>query len=269
MASAADINEPYSISDARTGSIRVSRLVLSGLAATPSATAGFKAWSDQGRMWGVFTYVSANSGDFSLRRRGPGLYAATDEVCSGTVADGKVTLAADNTSGITGTADVDDGTPGTNPQADATFDVIVGYADENDLAAGMAQAAKMLNSSAYPGGGASTRFERLLLDSKGMLDDWLETNYHDVLRYDAYGRPMLCDIVRPGKLARCQALIALHMWNLHRAGMQPESPAALLAEQMLESARFVFKNTPVAFDYGRDLSVDRREQGNVVKVRRA
>ena len=265
MATGANIDEEYSISDARSGSIRVSRLVLTGWGATPSASAGLKAWSDRGRVWGVFTYSSANSGDFSLRRRGPGLYAATDEICSGTVADGKVTLTADNTSGITGTADVDDGTPGTNPQADATFDVILSYnCDENDIAVALDGASSFLDSnSKYQG--QLTRFERLLLDSKRKVDQWLFKAYENRMRYDAYGRPMLAHVVSQGALSRCQALMAAYQAQLSRIGLI-EIPSSV--KQILTAAEAEFNDAHVAFDWERDLAADSQDRG-VNRVLRA
>lgn len=260
MATFGNITEDYSISEARSGTIRVSRLVLTGWGAAPTSSVGVKTWSDQGRMWGVFT---ASTNDLSLRRRGPGMYVSGDEVCSGTVSAGKVTLAADNTSGISGTADIDAGVPGTNPTADALFDVIVSYADENDLIRAGRLATSLLNSGAYPSGASNTRFEVLLIDAKRKLDQWILARHSGEVRYDDYGRPLLAHIVRPGDLARCQALIAIHMGYLGRGREFMQE-----AEQFLALAREEFKSLTIQFDYDRDGVADYNVRGGVVKVYR-
>lgn len=258
MTSFANITEPYSISDCRTGRARLSRLALSGWGASPTASAGLKAWSDNGRMWAI-----VNGSDFSLWRRPPGQAVSTDEVCSGTISSGKVTMLADNTSGITGTADVDNGTPGTNPDQDATLDVVVGYADENDLKRVERQVASLLDSSTYPGGASSTRFESLLLEAKGKLDQWILSQTEGELRYDEWGRPLLAHIVRTGDFARCQALLAVHMATLSRG-----EEFADRALRYLELAREEFKTTSIQFDYERDGRADQNLQAGFIKLYR-
>lgn len=258
MTSMANISEAYSLSDCRSGRARVSRLVLTGWAATPTASAGLKAWSDDGRMWIVIAGT-----DFSVRRRGPGVYAGTDEVCSGTISGGKVALAADNTSGITGSADVDNGTPGTNPDEDATLDVVVGYADENDLLRVERNAISLLNSGVYPSGGSATRFEALLIDAKRKLDKWILAQAEGEIRYDEWGRPLLAHIVRTGDFARCQALIAMHMATLGRG-----EEFADRAVRYLELAREEFKGISIQFDYERDGKADQNLRSGMIKLYR-
>ena len=264
MATGANISEDYSISDARTGSIRVSRLVLSGHGAAPSASAGLKAWSDHGRLWGVFTYASANSGNLSLLRRTAD--GGTDEVCSGTVANGKVELAADNTSGISGTADVDDGTPGTNPSADATFDVVVSYdCDEIDLFEELDAAESLLESGTWQGAG--TRFEKLLNKAKRKLDQWIIASHLPRIRLDEYGRYLLAHLVNISDLTRCQALLAAHMATLGRAGFIDQ--AIDRAAFYLEAARDEFKTFTPVFDYERDGQPDNRALPGVIRLERS
>lgn len=255
MATGANTAELHCISAARTGRIRVSRLALTGWAnAVPSASAGFKSWSDDGRLWGVYT---SSTGDFSLYRRPTA--GSSDKVCSGTVASGKVTLAQANSSGHSGSADVDNGTPGTNPDGDATFDVVVCYADENDLLKIDRNVDKLLASGVFPGGSAGTRFEALLAESKRMLDRWLLERLGNGLPADEWGRPLLANLVRTGDYARCHALLALHCATLGRGVLGAE--AALLAQTYMDLARGEFKGLTLQIDAGRDTVADSNHLG--------
>lgn len=260
MTTGANITETHSISEARTGTIRVSRLVLTGWAnAVPSASAGFKSFSDEGRLWGVYT---SSSGDFSLYRRSTAL--SGDKVCSGTVSAGKVTLAQANSSGHSGSADVDNGTPGTNPDADATMDVVVSYADENDLLRVDRQMDKYLASGLYPGGSSGTRFESLLGEAKRLCDRWLTSNFAGRMRYDVYGRPLLAHIVRLGDVARLHALLAVYLAYSGRGEGMDEAVARRFAEAQEELRRL-----PVQFDYERDVTADTPSRANVVQIVRS
>lgn len=258
MASFANKAETFNISDCRTGRARVSRLALAGLFTSASQLA---TWTDAGRLW-----IDITGTDFSVRRRGPGVYAGTDEVCSGTISGGKVTLAADNTSGITGTADVDNGTPGTNPDDDATLDVVVSYADENDLLRVDRNITSLLVSSVYPSGAASSRFEALLIESRQMLDRWIQAKCEGELRYDEWGRPLLAHLIQIGDLARCHALLAAHIAALGRGVLGEQ--AALAAQTYMDAARQEFKNLTLRFDYERDGSPDARIMGSTIKLYR-
>jgi hypothetical protein len=183
------------------------------------------------------------------------VYAGTDEVCSGTISGGKVTLSADNASGITGSADVDNGTPGTNPDEDATLDVVLSYADENDLVRMDRNITSLLVSGVYPSGGASTRFEALLAEAKRMLDRWLLSRVAGNVRYDEWGRALLGHLVNTGDFARCHALLALHIATLARGVMGAD--AAEAAARYLDLAEAEFKRLPLRFDYERDAVTDR------------
>lgn len=260
MATGANIAELHSISAARTGRIRVSRLVLTGWAsAVPSASAGFKSWSDDGRLWGVYTSSTA---DFSLYRRSTA--GSGDKVCSGTVSAGKVTLSQANSSGHSGSADVDNGTPGTNPDSDATFDVVVCYADENDLLRIDRQADKYLASGLYPGGASGTRFESLLSESKRMLDRWLVERLGTGLLADEWGRPLLANLVRTGDFARCHALLALHVAALGRGVLGAD--AVQMAQAYMDLARQEFKGLTLQLDAGRDTVADAYQFGWVSRL---
>ena len=253
-------SEVYSISDARTGAIRVSRLTLTGWGAAPTASAGLFTFSDQGRLWGVFTQ---SSGDLSLYRRSTA--DADDKVCSGTVSAGKVTLAAANTSGVTGTSDVDDGTPGTNPAADSTFDVVVSYADEKSLASVLNGAESLLTSATWQGEGS--RFEKLLEESKRELDKWLVSSFSPRLKLDTWGRYMLAHIVNHADLKRVHALLSASFAVLGRSGFidQAEDKSAFYMQQ----AREAFKTFGPIIDYERDLSPDNRKTPGVVRFWRS
>lgn len=262
MATGANISEDYSISDARSGAIRVSRLALTGWGAAPTSSAGIKAWSDGGRLWGVFT---ASTNDLSIRRRGPGVYAATDEVCNGVVSDGKVTLAADNTSGITGTADVDNGTPGTNPTEDSTFDIVVSYdCDEFNLFEELDAAESLLESGTWQGAG--TRFEKLLNKAKRKLDQWIVSSHLTRVHTDEYGRYMLAHLVNLGDLTRCQALLAAYMATMGRAGFI--DGAIDKSAFYLEQAQEEFRHFTPIFDYDRDLAPDDKGVPGVIRLER-
>lgn len=254
MTTGANISEDYSISDARSGSIRVSRLVLTGWGDAPSASAGLLTFSDGGRLWGVYT---ASTADFSLLRRSAD--GGTDEVCSGTVANGKVTLTEDNSSGISGSCDVDNGTPGTNPTENATFDIVVSYADENDIADVLDGYASYLPSS-------GNRFERALNLAKNELDQWIVRSFQKRLRLDTWGRWLLAHIVNTRDLKRAQALLVAHMETLKRKGNIDTEERA---EYYLAKAREAFANFTPVIDYERDIAPDNRETPGVIRLGRA
>ena len=257
MATGANISEIHSISDARTGTIRVSRLALTGWAnAAPSASVGFKTWSDDGRMWAVYTSSTA---DLSFYRRST--VGSGDKVCSGTVSSGKVTLSQANTSGFSGTADVDNGTPGTNPTADATFDVVVSYADENDLVRADRNVTSYLVSNLYPGGASGTRWESVLADAKRIVDADNLRMYEPRMRYDTWGRPMLAHIVKVGDFAKAHAHRVLHICASNRGKVFYEEAAFHDNEANKALAR-----VGVDFDYERDLQPDNGESGNVAQL---
>lgn len=253
-------SEDYSISDARTGSIRLSRLVLTGWGAAPTSSVGLFTWSDQGRMWGVYT---ASSADLSFYRRSTA--GSADKVCSGTVSSGTVTLAQANSSGISGTADVDNGTPGTNPTEDSTFDVVVSYCDERELFTAHDAIESYLESGSWQGEG--TRFEALLIKAKRILDQWMVNQHNSLLVIDKWQRYMLAHIVNQQDIARTQALVACHLAIMGRSGFI--DGADLKAETYMNLARQAFKAFTPAIDYQRNMSRDYRVQypGSIIARR--
>lgn len=258
MTTGAAISEVHSISDARTGVIRVSRLALTGWAnATPTSSVGFKAWSDEGRMWGVYTSSTSTLGLYRRSTAG-----ASDLVVSGTVTNGKAALNNDpNNSGISGTADVDNGTPGTNPEGDATFDVVVSYADETDLIRADRNANSHLASGLYPGGATGTRWESILAEAKMSIDADLLRMLEPRLKYDTWGRPMLAHLVRIGDLARAHAHRVMQKASANRGRAFYEEADYHERQVKQELARLT-----VQFDYERDLAVDDQSNANVVRL---
>jgi hypothetical protein len=265
MPTGANIHEAYSISEPRTGNARVSRLVLTGWGAAPASSAGLMAFSDQGRLWGVYTVGAQDTVTFYRRPEIDPAFA----VCTGTVLDGRATLAQASSSGITGSVDIDNGTPGVNPDKDATFDVVVSYCDEIDIIKAGGKLGGLLEGSpaTYMGLGG-VRFERLLIDSKAELDRWLVSNLEPRLRYDEWDRPLLAHIVRLGDLSRIQALIAAHQAALARgAALNPEQLPG--AEAMIAEARRSFKSVAIQLDYERRLKGDANQRGGAVRIWRS
>ncbi|MFN3335605.1 MAG: hypothetical protein ACK47M_24165 [Caldilinea sp.] len=173
-----------------------------------------------------------------------------------------MTLADDNGSGITGTCDIDDGTPGVNPSLDSALDLVVSYADEKALASVLNGAESYLTGGTWQGQGV--RFEKLLEEAKQKLDAWLIGAFHPRMRVDAYGRYLLAHIVNHGDLKRCHALIAAHMAVLGRGGFV--DGAEERATALLNFAREEFRVFAPVFDYERDLSPDARRVPNVVRL---
>lgn len=261
MPTGGSISEDYSISDARTGVVRVSRLRLTGWGDAPSATKGLMTFSDQGRLW--FKYTSASTLLEVFRR--PSMLSG-DLVANDTaVASGKATLVEGISSGISGTLDIDNGTPGTNPTGDATLDVVVSYGDEDELEQELQGVASMLTAGKW--GGEDIRFEALLKRAKRKLDRWIVQNYEVRLRQDDYGRIVLAHIVNQTDFARCHALIAAHMAVSGRSGFV--EAAQDKAAQYLNLAQEEFKNINPVFDYERDLQPDNRAQPGVMPIWRA
>lgn len=256
MTTGANISEDYSISDARSGSIRVSRLVLTGWGDAPSASAGLLSFSDGGRLWAKYTSSSALLELFS---RSTMLSGDRVAYTNSAVASGKADLVEDNSSGISGSCDVDNGTPGTNPTENATFDIVVSYADENDIADVLDGYASYLPTS-------GNRFERALNLAKNELDQWIVRSFQKRLRLDTWGRWLLAHIVNTRDLKRAQALLVAHMETLKRKGNIDTEERA---EYYLAKAREAFANFTPVIDYERDIAPDNRETPGVIRLGRA
>lgn len=165
MSSYANVSTDYSIGRPITGDMVLSDLALTGWGAVTANVPSLFTWTNRGRLWAVFT---ASTGDLSLYRHPAA--ASGDKVCGGTVTSGAVTLSAANTSGITGTAKVTNGTAGTNPEQDSTGTVVISYAHELDLADayGIGLDNELDGSSKYRG--RDTRFEAVLKTAKRDID---------------------------------------------------------------------------------------------------
>jgi hypothetical protein len=212
MATAAPAFEDYSIL-LRSGDAKLSRLALSGWQAT---AATLRTWSDRGRVWGK---ISPTSGDgyVQLFRR-PGL-AASDLLAHGTIAAGgtTATLTAQNASGISGSLDILEH----DETATHLFDVIVSYADEQDIVKIYTGAANELDSnSKYEG--LDTRFEAVLKEQKLYLDQLLWTRLKDQIGTDNLGRPNLGYIADPRQLARVHAKLCVSQLYERRGDLGSE-----------------------------------------------
>lgn len=259
MAQSVNIAEDYSIRTL-TGAVVLSRLVLTGWGAWSAGVAALDTWSDRGRLWWVFTQ---SSGDLSFYRR-PTL-GSGDKVCSGTASSGLVTLAQANSSGISGTVECTAGTLGSNPAENGTGDVIVSYANENDLldAYNGVQSYLDSNSKWY---GQNTRFEAVLRSSKRDLDEFIATRLQVGIERDNNGRRKLAAISDPRQLAKVHALYTLSQIEFHRAGAN--EARVVTAESYERRALALLKALEVAMDYGADGIVDNEQSASSGFVRR-
>lgn len=258
MARAVNIAEPYA-SRTLTGAATLRRVVLSGWGASASALAAF---TDNGRLWWRYTASSALLEFF----RHDGL-AASHRVAFGTVALGVcATLTADNASGFSGSCELDAGQSGVNPSGDATGDLIVSYASENDLRNAMRGSPNWLDATSKWEGQA-TRFEALLAESKVELDEVVAGRLAGRLPRDAMGRRALCAIASPRQLARVHALYTVYMMERYRVGNNPERRDA--CEFWKNEALTLLSATHIALDYEGDDSVDLESTVSAVRLGRA
>lgn len=213
----------------RSGDALISRLALTW----QTAATTLRNFSDRGRLWGR---ISPTTGDglFELFRR-PGL-ASGDLVAHGTIDSNKVTLTAQNSSGISGTADI----PSFDETQTHTFDVIVSYADEQDIVEIYASAADELDSNSK-WQGLGTRFENLLLNQKRLLDQMLWSRLSDAFGTDIWGRPLLSYLSDPRQYARVHALMCVSAIYEARASVSP-------ADGMVEKARMTYNRAMQEFN---------------------
>lgn len=239
------IIEDYSI---RTlaGSAVLSRLVLTGWGALNA----LETFTDHGRLWWRFTQATAL---LELFRRPTLLSGDRVAYTQSAAANGKATLVADSSSGFNGACDLDDGTAGTNPAADAAGDLIISYATENDLLDHIADAPGYLDedNKFYAQG---TRFEALLRKAKRELDELLVEKLHDDLGRDTQGRRVLAAIADPRQLAPVHALYCAYKLEAHRAGAN--EARAELAQWHIERARSMLRAMRIQLDDEADGTVD-------------
>lgn len=212
MPQVSNVAEDYSIRSPLTGDLVLSRLVLTGWGGVQSAVPDLVAFTDRGRLWVRFTQSSGLLEFFRRSTMGSG-----DLICSGTVNNGLVTLAANGaiSSPISGSAEATNGTLGTNPTQDSTTQVIVSYCDENDLIDKYAGVTSYLDANSK-WQAQNARFEAKIREAKRELDEHLAGMLDTRLRYDAQGRRQLADIADPRQLAPVHAYWTLALIETYR-----------------------------------------------------
>jgi hypothetical protein len=254
-----------------TGSAVLSRIALTGWGAMSSGTPALETFTDRGRLWWKFT---ASSNLLELFRRSTMTAADRVAYTTSAVADGKATLVQDGTtlSGFSGSCDIDEGTAGSNPDADATGDLIVSYAHESDLLDAYAGVGGYLdeNSKYYAQG---TRFEALLKTAQNELNELLVPKLlNDIeqhlsaadqaaitallggLSRDAKGRRLLAVIADPRQLAPVHALLCAYRLEAHRTGKDRDR--ADMAQWHYDRASRLLGGMSVALDLDADGDVD-------------
>jgi len=239
-----------------TGSAVVSRIKLTGWGAVTAGVTALETFTDRGRLWWKYTVSSTT---LELFRR-PTMLSGDRVAYADDVADGKATLVQDTSSGFSGTCDIDDGDAddaGVNPTADATGDLIVSYADENDLLNEYADVAGYLDddSKFYAQG---TRFEALLRAAKRELDEMLVEKLLDDLDRDDAGRRKLAAISDPKQLATVHALWCCYKLDAHRVGEHPTR--ADVSQWHFDRANKLLRGMRLAIDDEADgvIDVERR-----------
>lgn len=171
--------ETHPTSGPTSGDLVVSRLVLTGWGQT------LHTWSTDGVIfWNLASAVLSG-----YRRKNPaGGYTSTDRVCYGTVSSGLVTLAQDNSSGISGSATV----AGTSGEAHSQ----IAFADETDVREIVANLASALSSSQWEGG---ARFEKASNATMRDLCEHIRGRLARKVARNAAGRIEITDLARPGQ----------------------------------------------------------------------
>ena len=237
--------EDYSISPARTGDAVVSRLVLTGWSNAPAKL-------EDGRLYYTVTTASPGVLDLYLDEA----KAASDKVATGSIDNttDKVTLAAANASGITGSAIVVH-TVGT----EATGEIIVTYAFEDELRTYLKNVTALLDGSSQWEGGV--RFESALKIAKRKLDDSLLSRLNRVLPHLADGRHDLSVIAAPGQLAEVHALMTVVILLRNAAASDPTKLD--LASDYNKQAKSELDLLKIHLDVDNDDQVDASVYANV------
>jgi len=242
-------DEPYTISPPRTGDARLHRLVLTGWSNT------ILTWSDQGRM-----YWKVTTGNVLELFRHPGL-ASGDRVCYGTVSSGAVTLAQDNSSGISGSARV------THTSAtESTGEVIVTYAGEVDLEAVCHSIAGLLTSSQWAG---VTRFEEAFRQAKEELDRWIPSKLGSKRVYRTDTNELdLSVVAKPRQLAKVHAHLTAWVVMERLASINGrESNEAMEASHQFRHAQRVWETVELALNTDNDSSQDAVAESRSLRLR--
>ncbi len=234
-----------------TGAAVLSRIKLTGWGGLTAGVTALEDWTDRGRLWWKYTQ---SSGEVELFKR-PTMLSG-DRVCHGEASNGRVSLAADtdNSSPVSGSADIEDGTPGTNPAADANGDLIVSYAHENDLRDVISDVEGFLDEDSqwYD---QDVRFEALLRRAKRMLDEMLVEKLLTDLGRDTAGRRILAAIADPRQLADVHALQAAGIIQRHRANNDSDLHA--IAESYFQQARNLLRTIRIGIDDDADGVIDK------------
>jgi len=188
-------------------------LPISGESITGLVLAGWSAtlptWTTNGKVWwrlaaGVLT-VYRNDGT-----------EATDRLCSGSVVDGKATLAALNTSGITGVAMVPNGIPDSHGPA------IVSYANETHLNSVSAQLSGFLaTGNKWPTASGGNRFEEAFDQARQELEGWVQRQGAGQRAPRWMGRVDLTRLADPWQLAVIHALLTADVLQSRSATLNP------------------------------------------------
>lgn len=255
---AVDISEGYALRTI-TGDAVLRRLVLSGWGATASALA---TYTDKGRLWWRFTQ---SSGLFEFFRNSN--LASGHRVAYATITSGvSAAFTADNSSGFSGSCELDNGTAGSNPAQNSTGDVIVSYASENDLKNAMRGSPNYLDANSK-WEAQDVRFEALLRESKAELDEIIAGRLAGRLDRDTMGRRALCAIASPRQLARVHALYTVYMMERYRVGNKSERREA--AEFWKQEALGLLAATHIALDAEGDDEIDSENDVSAIRLERA
>lgn len=250
-----------------TGSAVVSRTRLGGWGAMNAGVPALETFTDNGRLWWKYTVSSTT---LELFRR-PTMQAADRVAYDDGVADGKADLVQDISSGITGSCDIDEGTPGVNPTADATGDLILSYASEADLLSEYADVVGYLDSDSqwYD---QDARFEALLKAAKRELDESILARGReflaDAVRHDptnsAYARLLNADratfrrtllaSLDPRQFATVHAIWCAYKLESHRVGEHAER--AEIAQWHMDRATRLLQGLSIELDVDADGTPD-------------
>jgi hypothetical protein len=241
------LDEPYTISPARTGDAIISKLVLTGWSAT------IQTWSDEGRL-----YWSISTGNVLGCYRHPDK-GSGDRVCYGTISNDLVTLAQDNSSGISGTARV----VHTDATA-ATGEIIVSYANEPDLEAVLHSSTSFLSSSQWAG---QTRFEEAFRSGKRELDRWLPAKIGNVGTLKDSHEFDLSVVSKPRQLAEVHA--NLTAWKVLQRMASLDSEEQAIADRFFREAKRIYGDVRLDVDHEQDGTVDAAAHGGFITLVRA
>ncbi len=239
------LDDPYTISPPRTGDAVISRLVLTGWSNS------LQTWSEDGRL-----YWTVSTGNVLSLYRHPDK-GSGDRVCYGTVSSELVTLAQDNSSGISGTARVVH-TSGT----EATGEIIVSYATEQDLEAVLHSATSFLSSSNWAG---QTRFEEAFRSAKRELDRWLPSKLANSGALKQGTNELDLSIVsKPRQLAEVHA--NLTAWKVLQRMASLDAEEREIADRFFKEAKRIFADVRLDVDYTKDNVVDAAPQGGFISL---